>query len=717
MIAGFYGRNYSLEYLREECFISKDGVSLPNLETAAKKIGFDTHMAMLNYEHLLDYCPLPCILHWNQNHFVVLYKVYENKPLIGEKGKSTFRFLLADPAHGIITIDKDTFISGWLASDADTGAALILEPSEGFSKTTKNIQGRKSFLISYLAPYKRHVLQIVLGMVIGSFISLAFPFLTKLLIDKGVGTRNINIVFTILCSQLFLFLGSITIGLIRSWLVLHVNARISLTIISDFLSKLLKLPLNFFDSRTVGDITQRINDHHRIESFLTSSLLGFVFSILNIIIFISVLAFYNFKILLTFLFLSIISLLWVFLFQKRRKEIDYKRFSRGKDNNNKLFEIVTGMHEIKLFGAEDKMRWDWEELQLKNFRLNIDSLKLEQYQNTGFVFFNQLKNILVSFIAAYQVVDGNITLGTLLSISFIIGQTSGPLEQMIGFITAAQDARLSMDRLQEISDKKNEEHKFAGDTEEQVIEFEDIILKNVSFQYEGPNSPYVLKNIDLKIPKGKITAIVGSSGSGKSTLLKLLLNYYAPVQGHIFIGKIDLQELSPRRWREKCGTVMQEGFVFDDTIEKNIALGNAGVGDQNTLEEAIRIANLTDFITELPLGHLTKIGASGMGLSGGQKQRLFIARAVYKNPLYIFFDEATSSLDANSEKKIVDNLDCFFKNKTVIVVAHRLSTVKNADQIIVLENGQILERGIHKDLVAAKGKYWELVKNQLELGS
>lgn len=723
MVTEHYGKNYSLEYLREQCYLSREGVSLLSINDAAEKLGFRTLKVKLSFDKLIQDCPLPCILHWNQEHFVVLYAVKENKnifqKLFGSKNNHKLQLVIADPAHGIITIDKQTFFDAWLSTADDKGTALLLEPTPSFF-TQKNIAENKKgygFLFRYLAPYKKHVAQLIIGMLAASLVSLAFPFLTQILIDFGVSDKNLPIIYLILLSQLFLFVGDTAIEIVRSWLLLHINTRVSLNIISDFLIKLLKLPIKFFDTKAVGDIAQRINDHHRIENFLTGATLSSLFSIISIVVFTIVLGFYNGQILLLFSILSLLGVSWIFLFQKKRKKLDYKRFARNRENQDKLYEMITGMQEIKLYGSETPKRWEWEQLQVRYFKLNIKSLALEQYQHAGFTFFTHLKNILISFIAAKEALNGNMTIGALLSISYIIGQTNSPLEQLVNFIKSAQDARLSMDRLQEIHNKNDEEK---ADTDHQpqniTIAHEDIRLQNVSFQYEGPNSPLVLKNINLTIPKGKITAIVGTSGSGKTTLMKLLLNFYAPVSGNILIGNNNLAALSPKWWRNQCGTVMQEGYIFFDTITKNIALDGKEL-NQQAMNNAVNIANLEEFIQNLPLGYTTKIGNSGIGLSGGQKQRILIARAAYKNPDYLFFDEATSSLDANNERLIMNNLDEFFKGKTVVIIAHRLSTVKNADKIIVLEKGEMVETGNHQTLTQQRGKYFELVKNQLELGN
>jgi len=704
MIAKYFGKDYSLEYLRDICFLSREGVSLLSINDAAEKIGFRTMMAYLKPEQLIDDCPLPCILHWNQDHFVVLYKI-KNK------------FLIGDPAHGIVTIDKATFLKAWISTSENKGTVLLLEPAPGFyiKESIKENGSGYRFLFRYLIPFKKYIAQLVIGMIAASLISLIFPFLTQLLIDEGVNNKSKSVIILVLLSQLCLFMGSTVIDVIRSWLVLHVNARISLNIISDFLIKLLKLPIKFFDTKTVGDISQRINDHHRIESFLTGSVLTSLFSIINILVFTFIIAFYNKVILLVFILSSVVGIVWVSLFQKKRKQLDYSRFSRNRENQDKLYEMIMGMQEIKLYGSETPKRWEWEQLQVKYFKLNIKSLALEQYQQTGFIFFNSLKNIIISFIAANEAIKGNISLGMLLSISYIIGQTNGPIEQLIAFVKAAQDARLSMARLQEIHNKKEEEEIEHADVSDQVTTQEDIHIKQVSFQYEGPRSPYVLKDISLTIPKGKMTAIVGTSGSGKTTLIKLLLGFYTPIKGEIFVGDRNLQTISPKFWRKECGSVMQDGYIFYDTITKNIALDGKEI-DEQKMEDAVIAANIKEYIEQLPLGYTTKIGASGIGLSGGQKQRILIARSIYKNPNYLFFDEATSNLDANNEKLIMDNLNKFFKGKTVLVIAHRLSTVKNAGQIIVLENGSIAEVGNHESLTKLRGKYFELVKNQLELG-
>jgi len=720
MVADFYGKDYSLEYLRELCYLGRDGVSLLSINEAAEKLGFRTLMVKLSYNKLVSDCPLPCILHWNQEHFVVLSDVKEKGlPIINRfrKEKAGDEFVIADPAHGIVKLDKDTFFNSWVSTYNERGAALLLEPGPEFysKETVSEEKTGYGFLFRYLRPFRRYIIQLILGMIAASCISLIFPFATQLLIDQGVTEKNLSVVYVVLLAQLFLFLGSMTIELVRGWLLLHVNTRISLNIISDFLIKLLKLPIRYFDSKAVGDITQRINDHHRIENFLTGSVLTSLFSFINIAIFLIILAYYDVKILSLFVGLSTAGILWILLFQKRRRELDYKRFARNRENQDKLYEMITGMQEIKLYGSETPKRWEWEQLQVKNFKVNLKSLLLEQYQHSGLLFVTHLKNILISFLAASEAIAGNMTLGQLLSISYIIGQTNAPIEQLVNLIKSAQDAKLSMNRLQEIHNKTDEEKSSDQNVIQEDAPGGDIHVHNLSFQYEGPHSPYVLRDINFTIPKGKVTALVGTSGSGKTTLMKLLLNFYAPVSGGIYIGDHALEKLSPKWWRSRCGTVMQDGYIFHDTIARNIALDGKEI-DPVRMEHAIHVANIREFIEGLPSGYTTKIGMSGVGISGGQRQRMLIARSVYKDPEYLFFDEATSSLDANNERIIMDNLGTFFRNKTVLVIAHRLSTVKHADQIIVLEKGRLVETGTHDSLTRARGKYFELVKNQLELG-
>lgn len=740
MIAAFYGEEYSLDYLRANSYITKNGVSLLGLSEAAEKIGFKTLSAKLTYEQLTEQIPLPCILHWNQEHYVVMYAV-EKKSLF----RPVEKLVIADPGHTLVRVERDVFEKCWISSADHKGIALLLEPTPEFYRNEEGLKKNKSslgFLMGYLRPYKRYFIQLILGMLLGSLISMCFPFLTQSLVDFGVNRKNIPFIHLILLSQLLLFLGGIAVDLIRNWILLHISTRISISIISNFLIKLMKLPINFFESKNVGDITQRINDHKRIESFLTGSTLNTLFSLINLFVFSFILSLYNTQLLLVFFVGSALSVCWISIFLKRRRDIDYNRFQRSRENQNSLFEIITGMQEIKLYNSQRARRWEWERIQAKLFKVNIKSLALEQYQEIGASFFTQLKNIFISYLAAKLVIQQQISLGVMLSISYIVGQMNSPLAQIISFIKSVQDAKISLDRLNEIHSKREEE------TSEDLIGYNEnnsarepefssdslylshelftksirkgtgdgITISNLSFRYGSPKSPAVLKNISMHIPKGKVTAIVGASGSGKTTLLKLLLKFYPPTEGQILVDGVNLQDISAQLWRNNVGTVMQEGFVFSDSIARNIAVDGERIHEER-LFEAVRIANLHGYIAKLPLGFTTRIGNTGSGLSGGQKQRLFIARAVYKDPKYLFFDEATSALDANNEKIIMENLDQFYKGRTVVVIAHRLSTVKNADQIIVMKDGQIVEEGHHNELTRTKGYYFELVKNQLELGA
>ncbi|MRM96226.1 peptidase domain-containing ABC transporter [Riemerella anatipestifer] len=718
MVSRYFGRRYSIEYLRENSFITREGVSLLGISEAAKEIGIETQSVKLSVSKLLKQSKLfPCILHWNQNHFVVLFAI--RKSFFSNR----IRFCIADPAHGIITLTQEKFEKSWL-SDEDRGVVLFLSPTEEFYKKQPPKQEKISigYLLHYLKPYRKQLSIIFLLLFFGSGLTLIFPFLTEVLIDKGVNAKDLEFIFVILLAQLGVFLGAITIEIFRNWLMLYIGTHLSINIISDFLKKMLQLPIKFFDTKMMGDFNQRIQDNERIEKFLTSQSLTTFFSIITFSVFFGVLWYYDLKILLVYLVLTIISVGWSFFWLKKRKILDYYSFQQRSENQESIYEILNGVTEMKLNQFEEFKRKEWEHIQKKLFRLNIRILKLNQVQLSGFEFLNQLKNILVTFLAANYVVKGDMTLGMLLSISYIIGQMNSPVNQLVNFFRSLQDAKLSLERLNEVQNRPNEEQivpSYLEGLKKLSLDFNterSIELKNLSFQYEGPKSPFILSDINLTIPSGKITAIVGASGSGKTSLMKLLLRFYKPVSGDIFYGGTNILELSPQSIRENSGVVMQDGYIFSDTIERNIATGDEIV-DYDRLKKAIKIANIEDFIYSLPLGLKTKIGASGNGISGGQRQRILIARAVYKNPYYIFFDEATSALDADNEKIIHDNLQSFFKGKTVVVIAHRLSTVKNADQIIVLDKGKVIELGNHQELVAKKGNYYHLVKNQLELGT
>lgn len=711
MICHHYGKDISLEYLREICYINKQGVSLMNLYEAGRVLGFETEAYNLATTELEKNCPLPCIVHWNQEHFVVLYDIKVQPSLIGN---DRVRFYVANPAYGKITLNKENF-SKYCVSHDDKVTVLLFNSTEKFHsiQEQKNKSNLNRYLFNLLMTQKRYLLQIAIGMLGASILTLCFPFLTQFLVDQGVQAKNLSLIYMILLMYIFLFLGSVAIDITQNWLMLHVNARISLSILSQFLSKLLKLPIKFFDSKDVGDITQRVNDHGKIETFLTGTLLNSVFSLLNIVVFTVVLGFYSINILLIFILLSTVAVLWVFLFQKKRADVDHERFSANKVSYDRLIEIIFGMQEVKLNGCETKKRLAWEDAQLNVFKINIKGLRLEQFQTGGFSFLSQLKNILLLFLAGFYVTIDKLSLGQMLAISYIIGQTNGPLQQLVNLIKASQDAKLSLNRMNEVFEKRDEDDLSENN---KITKYNgDIVIDEISYQYQGPSSAYVLKDFSLVIPKNKVTAIVGESGSGKTTLMKILLKFYTPQWGKILIDGSDLSLIPATKWRENCGVVMQNGYIFSDSVENNIALATDAV-DQIKLTKSLQISMSTEFVNALPRKSKTKIGSTGMGLSGGQKQRLFIARAIYKDADYLFLDEATSSLDSNNEKAITSNLKDFYQKKTVLIIAHRLSTVKEADKIVVLNKGKIVETGTHVDLVKRKGYYYNLIKNQLELG-
>lgn len=710
MIAKHYGRDFDIQYLRKHSHISRRGVSMLGISEAAEHIGFRTMAIQIPYEGnartqevgLTD-APLPCVVHWQQRHFVVVHKISQKHVWI------------ADPADGKYKIDRPTFERNWI-SDDKKGVVLLLEPQPEFYQFEGEAQKKRGFgfLFQYLKPYRNLITQLIIGLLLGSVFQLIFPFLTQSVVDIGIQNQNIEFVWLVLIGQLVLFLSQISVGLIQNWILLHMGTRINVALISDFLIKLMKLPIGFFDTKMIGDLMQRIGDHQRIETFLTASSLRVLFSVFNFIVFGIILLIYNVAIFSVFIVSAVLYSVWVAIFLRRRKEVDYQKFQELSDNQSTIIELIQGMQEIKLQGSERKRRWEWAHIQAKLFRANIRSLAITQYQDAGGGFINQLKDIIITFLAASAVIEGQMTLGMMLAVQYIVGQLNGPLNEMIGFVRAAQDARISLERLSEIHQKEEEEEQDTISTE-LLPEAADLILENVSFRY-NELSEDVLKNVNITIPQGKMTAIVGTSGSGKTTLVKLLLGFYEPQQGVVKVGNMYLESINKREWRDQCGAVMQDGFIFSDTIASNIAESDDFV-DRSKLLKAVQVANIQAFIEQLPLSYNTVIGAKGNGISQGQRQRLLIARAVYKNPKYLFFDEATNALDTVNERKIVENLDAFFENKTVVVVAHRLSTVKNADQIIVLDRGEVIEVGTHEELVKQEGAYFKLVKNQLELGS
>ncbi len=709
MVAKYHGKSYPIDFLRKKANITRNGASIGGMAEAAEVIGFRTLAVTLDFDNLVNEVPLPCIAHWRQRHFVVVYAIKKET------------IYVADPSHGLLKYSKRDFLEGWIGNKVNKsleGYLLLLEPTPKFFENEiedKQEYGFK-FLFWYFRPFKKYILQLLLGLLIGSMLQLIFPFLTQAVVDYGINYQNINFIYLVLAAQLTLFISQTTVDLIRGWILLHMTSRININLISDFLIKLMRLPIAFFDSKNTGDIIQRIYDHHRVQGFLSSTTLNTLFSIFNLIIFGIVLAYYNMVIFTVFFIGSFVYIAWTLLFLKKREELDYKRFDQAANNQSSMYQLISGMQEIKLNGSERRRRWEWEAIQVKLFKVSIKSLALSQTQNTGGRFFNELKNILITFIAAKSVINGSLTLGMMLSVQYIIGQLNLPINNFIDFIQKGQDAKISLQRLAEIHSKDDEQVQ-SEDTINELPINKSIILKNLSFSYGVSNSQKVLDKIDLTIEEGKVTAIVGASGSGKTTLIKLLLKFYEPTEGEILVGNVNLKHMETNFWRKKCGSVMQDGFMFGDTISQNITESDSeGVLDRQRLLQAVDVANMDDFIEELPAGFNTKIGSSGINLSGGQNQRILIARSVYKNPDYIFFDEATSALDANNESAIMNKLENFYKGKTAVVVAHRLSTVKNADYIIVLDKGRITERGSHAELTKRRGMYYTLIKNQLELG-
>lgn len=722
MIAKFYGRHYSLQTLRERSFITRQGVSMLGISDAAESIGFHTNGLRLTFEQLATEMPMPCILHWNQNHFVVCYGVKKKPHYFWQKPdeKDKYIFKIADPAKDCYTVDEEALKKCWLSAKTngeDTGTALLIDPTPDFyAREDEESVAKKNliYFLRYLWPYKSQMLQLVAGLAVTSILSLIFPFLTQALVDQGIGNRSVSFITLILIAQLVLSITQLGVSFIQSWISLHMNTRINIALISDFLRKLMKLPIRFFDTKNIGDIMQRIGDHGRIESFLTGTTLSTLFSFFNFFVFAFIMAYYNLTILLVFLVGNTLYVTWILLFMRYRRNLDYRRFSQASAEQGNLYHMITGMQEIKLNNCEKQQRWKWERIQVRLFKISLKGLALGQYQQVGSVFFNQTTSLLISFIAAKAVVDGDITLGMMMSISYIIGQLSAPIGQVIGFAQSLQDAKISLERLNEIHNKEDEDKNldFMSDVLPDDLS---ISLKDVCFNYDGADRDYVLDNISLTIPPNKVTAIVGASGSGKTTIIKLLLGFYPPNKGDIVIGDTSLKNINPHLWRQKTGAVMQEGFIFSDTIANNIAVGEETI-DKKRLLHAVKVANIKEFIDSLPLGYNTKIGMEGNGISQGQRQRMLIARAVYKNPQFIFFDEATNSLDANNERVIMDNLTEFYKGRTTVIVAHRLSTVQHADNIIVLDKGKVIEEGTHSELTKKKGAYYTLVKNQLELG-
>ena len=706
MISSFYGKEYASGFVKKICCQKRTGTTLLDLSIAAENLGMRATGVKVSIEQLRNQVHLPCIISWNKNHYVVLYKISKSEVTVG------------DPAAGLLTYPIEIFERNWFCIEGNPpmGIALLLEPTPVFFKINDNSpKSAKATLIrmlSYVKPYRLHLCIVSLLFLAASILSFFSPILTEALVDFGIEQRNIHLVFFILLAELFLLLGQGATNMVQNWLLVHVSVRVNLALVSDFLSKLMRLPISFFDAKKTGDLIQRIGDFSRIQQFLTEVLISLVMAVIGFFAYSIVIAHYNWHILLLFVIGSCLYVLWILLFMNRRRKLDYMRFQASADHQSNIIQLITGMQEIKMNGAEKKKQWEWEQIQTRIYDVRIKSLNLLQIQQVGGMFIDQSKNLLIIFLSALSVIDGEMTIGMMLALQFMIGQLNAPISQFISFIQSLQDTRISIERLNEIQEMDDEDKELKGSENYAIQDGLPIHVDNVCFQYNGRKSRMVLDHVSVDIEANKVTAIVGASGSGKTTLMKLLLGFYQPTEGHISIGNTTIEKIPSSEWRKVCSAVLQDGFIFSDTIANNIAISDP-VSCMDRVKWAAQNAMMDEYIEKLPMGYNTIVGMEGNGLSAGQKQRILIARAFYKGAPYIFLDEATNSLDANNEYSIMSNIMKNFSGRTVVVIAHRLSTIRNADKIIVMDNSRIVEQGTHLELIANQGYYYNLVNKQL----
>ena len=702
MATQWFGREYPREVLEASCRPTTQGVNLRAIAETADSIGLKSRAMRMGIDDLAA-LTTPCILHWDQTHFVLLY------------GYRRGKFRIADPAKGLVKYTPGELAAHWISTSSrgvDRGIGLVLERTPSFGQGAVGGRGEKRslrFLYRYLRQYRRYFAQIMLGLLLGSLLQLAMPFLTQWIVDFGINRRDIGFVWLVLLGELMIVAGRTATDFVRRWLLLHISMRVNISLVSDFFIKLLRLPMAFFDTKLLGDLLQRIGDHGRVQSFLTGQVLGIVFSLINFAVFGIVLFIYDGLIFGVFLAGSVVYGAWLGAFLRRRKVLDYDLFEKQAAAQNRTYQFITAMQEIKLQDCRQRRRWEWEDSQADLFGVEMRSLKLQQTQEAGSIFINEVKNILITVLSATAVIDGTMTLGVMLAVQYIIGQLNSPVSQLLGLVYSLQDVKISLERINEIHGGPDEDDGQAAHCRAYAGE-RGIAIRGLDFRYDPHALAKTLDGVTLDIP-----AIVGASGSGKTTLVKLMLGYYPVEPGAITVGGRSLRDYDLGWWRRQCGVVMQEGVVFSESIARNIAVGDGDI-DTGRLERAARIANIHDYVMGLPLKYNTLVGRDGVGLSQGQKQRILIARAVYKDPDFIFLDEATNSLDAENERQIVENLARFYRGRTVVVVAHRLSTVRDADQIIVLDKGTVVETGDHDSLTRRRGAYYNLVKNQLELG-